>query len=187
MAKTPSAMVDLGTPLPQFELVDTISGELVKVSPSSCNEFPATVVMFICNHCPFVIHILDKIVSVSHEYGAKDVRFIAISSNDVEAYPDDRPELMKELGTSKGFGFPYLYDESQEIAKSFDATCTPDFFVYNRSGLLSYRGQFDGARPGNDVIVTGEDLVKALEALIAGREVSSEQRASLGCNIKWRG
>ena len=144
-----------------------------------------TVVMFICNHCPFVIHVIDEIVSISENY-KENISFVAISSNDVINYPDDSPDHMKKLAVNKNFSFPYLFDETQEVAKSFDAACTPDFFLYNNESKLVYRGQMDDSRPGNGIPVTGNDLKSALDNLIKNKEISAEQKPSIGCNIKWK-
>ena len=141
--------------------------------------------MFICNHCPFVIHVIDEIVSISENY-KENISFVAISSNDVINYPDDSPELMKKFAVNKNFSFPYLFDETQEVAKSFDAACTPDFFLYNNESKLVYRGQMDDSRPGNGIPVTGNDLKSALDNLIKNKEISAEQKPSIGCNIKWK-
>ena len=141
--------------------------------------------MFICNHCPFVIHVLDEIVSITKKY-EKEISFIAISSNDIVNYPEDSPELMKKLAEEKKFNFPYLFDETQEVAKKYDAACTPDFFIYNSDKQLVYRGQLDDSRPGNDVPVTGYDLRKAIDSLIKGEEIDKNQKPSIGCNIKWK-
>ena len=141
--------------------------------------------MFICNHCPFVIHVIDEIVSISENY-KENISFVAISSNDVINYPDDSPELMKKFAVNKNFSFPYLFDETQEVAKSFDAACTPDFFLYNNESKLVYRGQMDDSRPGNGIPVTGNDLKSALDNLIRNKEISAEQKPSIGCNIKWK-
>ena len=141
--------------------------------------------MFICNHCPFVIHVLDEIVSITKKYD-NEISFIAISSNDIVNYPEDSPELMKKLAEEKKFNFPYLFDETQEVAKKYDAACTPDFFIYNSDKQLVYRGQLDDSRPGNDVPVTGHDLRKAIDSLIKGEEIDKNQKPSIGCNIKWK-
>ena len=141
--------------------------------------------MFICNHCPFVIHVIDEIVSISENY-KENISFVAISSNDVINYPDDSPELMKKFAVNKNFSFPYLFDETQEVAKSFDAACTPDFFLYNNESKLVYRGQMDDSRPGNGIPVTGNDLKSALDNLIKNKEISADQKPSIGCNIKWK-
>ena len=183
MARTPSNMVNLGTLAPNFKLLNTRNNEPV----ISDNYFSknGTIIMFICNHCPFVIHVLDEIVSITKKYD-KEISFIAISSNDIVNYPEDSPELMKKLAEEKKFNFPYLYDETQEVAKKYDAACTPDFFVYNSDKQLVYRGQLDDSRPGNDIPVTGHDLRKAIDSLINGEEIDKNQKPSIGCNIKWK-
>ena len=183
MARTPSNMVNLGTLAPNFKLLNTINNEPV----ISDNYFSknGTIIMFICNHCPFVIHVLDEIVSITKKYD-NEISFIAISSNDIVNYPEDSPELMKKLAEEKKFNFPYLYDETQEVAKKYDAACTPDFFVYNSDKQLVYRGQLDDSRPGNDIPVTGHDLRKAIDSLINGEEIDKNQKPSIGCNIKWK-
>ena len=140
--------------------------------------------MFICNHCPFVVHVLDEIISISENY-FKDISFIAISSNDIVNYPEDSPKLMKKLAIDKQFTFPYLYDENQEVAKKYDAACTPDFFLYDKNKKLVYRGQLDDSRPGNNIPVTGKDLRSAIVSLIEGKEIDKNQKPSIGCNIKW--
>jgi peroxiredoxin len=183
MAKTPSNMVNLGTKAPKFELYNTVDDILY--SSEELFSKNGTVVMFICNHCPFVIHVIDEIVSISENY-KENISFVAISSNDVINYPDDSPELMKKFAVNKNFSFPYLFDETQEVAKSFDAACTPDFFLYNNESKLVYRGQMDDSRPGNGIPVTGNDLKSALDNLIKNKEISAEQKPSIGCNIKWK-
>ena len=183
MARTPSNMVTLGTLAPEFTLLNTINDRLYS-SEKLFNKNGA-VIMFICNHCPFVIHIINEIVSISENY-KENISFVAISSNDVINYPEDSPKLMKKLALHKNFSFPYLYDETQEVAKSFDAACTPDFFLYNDKKKLVYRGQMDDSRPGNGIPVTGNDLKAALDNLIKNKEISTEQKPSIGCNIKWK-
>ena len=183
MARTTSNMVNLGTLAPNFKLLNTINNEPV-ISDNYFNK-NGTIIMFICNHCPFVIHVLDEIVSITKKYD-NEISFIAISSNDIVNYPEDSPELMKKLAEEKKFNFPYLYDETQEVAKKYDAACTPDFFVYNSDKQLVYRGQLDDSRPGNDIPVTGHDLRKAIDSLINGEEIDKNQKPSIGCNIKWK-
>ena len=183
MARTPSNMVNLGTLAPSFKLLNTINNEPV-ISDNYFNK-KGTIIMFICNHCPFVIHVLDEIVSIAKKYD-KEISFIAISSNDIVNYPEDSPELMRKLAEEKKFNFPYLYDQTQEVAKKYDAACTPDFFVYNSDKQLVYRGQLDDSRPGNDIPVTGYDLRKAIDSLIKGEEIDKNQKPSIGCNIKWK-
>jgi thiol-disulfide isomerase/thioredoxin len=142
--------------------------------------------MFICNHCPFVKHVNDELVRLGNDYNDKGIGFVAISSNDVENYPDDSPGMMKIVAQEMEYPFPYLYDETQEVAKAYDAACTPDFYVFDKDLKLVYRGQLDDSRPGNDIPVTGKDLRSALNAVIDGKEVSDDQKPSLGCNIKWK-
>ena len=184
MAYTESTMLDLGTKAPDFTLPDTVSGKNVSLSDVATDR--ATVVMFICNHCPYVIHVNPEIVRLAKDYQAKGVGFVAISSNDVENYPDDSPEKMKVLAEKEGYTFPYLYDETQEVAKAYDAACTPDFYVFNGDKVLVYRGRLDGSRPKNDEPLTGEDLRAALDAVLAGEPVTEKQYPSAGCNIKWK-
>ena len=182
MARTPSNMVNLGTKAPGFKLINTINNELI-TSETLFNK-NGTIIMFICNHCPFVVHVLDEIISISENY-FKDISFIAISSNDIVNYPEDSPKLMKKLAIDKQFTFPYLYDENQEVAKKYDAACTPDFFLYDKNKKLVYRGQLDDSRPGNNIPVTGKDLRSAIVSLIEGKEIDNNQKPSIGCNIKW--
>ncbi|HYF02145.1 MAG TPA: thioredoxin family protein [Patescibacteria group bacterium] len=184
MARTPSNMLPLGTMAPDFTLPNVVSGTNITLKEIASEK--ATVVMFICNHCPYVIHVLDGILHLANDYIPAGISFVAISSNDVENYPQDSPEKMKELAIQNSFPFPYLYDESQAVARAYDAACTPDFYVFDNTLQLVYRGQMDGARPSNEIPVTGEDLRKALDAVLRGEEVFSEQRPSLGCNIKWK-
>jgi peroxiredoxin len=183
MARTPSTMVPLGTKLPEFSLPDTVSG---KIFSSEQLNGKISVVMFICNHCPFVKHVNDQIVSLANDFAGKGVAFVAISSNDVDNYPEDAPDKMKETAAALSYPFPYLYDASQDVAKSFDAACTPDFYVFDSGGLLVYRGQLDDARPSLPLPVTGKDLREALEHTLAGIPVNEFQRPSIGCNIKWK-
>ncbi len=184
MARTPSNMMPLGTVAPEFTLPDTVSGEAYSLKTLKGEK--ATVIMFICNHCPFVKHVNAELVRLANDYLPKGIAFVAISSNDVENYPDDSPEKMREVAQAEGYPFPYLYDESQAVAKAYDAACTPDFYVFDAALACVYRGQLDGSRPGNDIPVTGEDLRAALEALLAGKPITDAQKPSLGCNIKWK-
>ncbi len=184
MSDTPSRMVPLGTPAPDFTLPDTISGR--NLSLQELKSDVATVVIFICNHCPFVKHIIRELVELANEYKENEISFIAISSNDAVFYPEDSPERMKRVARDLRFPFPYLYDESQDIARAYNAACTPDFFVYDKDLKLVYRGQFDDSRPGNDLLITGKDLRLALEHIIAGNEITFKQKPSIGCNIKWK-
>lgn len=183
MAATPSTMLPLGTAAPIFILPDT-TGK--RVSSSDFAGAPALLVMFICNHCPFVKHLRSALAQLGRDYQPKGVAIVAISSNDVAGYPADSPEKMVEEHRDAGYTFPYLYDETQEIAKAYQAACTPDFFLFDKNQHLVYRGQFDDSRPSNGLPVTGKDLRAALDAILAGQHVSSDQRPSIGCNIKWR-
>ena len=184
MALTPSNMMPLGTTAPDFCLPDTVSGE--EVCLSDVRGKAATVVMFICNHCPFVKHIQDALVRLGQEYPAQGVSLVAVSSNDAVQYPEDSPESMKALAESLGYTFPYLYDETQQVARLYDAACTPDFYIFDQALGCVYRGQLDGSRPGNDIPVSGADLRRALDALLAGRDIDPDQTSSVGCNIKWK-
>ncbi|WP_420388099.1 thioredoxin family protein [Roseivirga sp.] len=184
MARTPSNMLPLGTPAPDFRLPDAVSGKTLSLNELRSDK--ATVIMFICNHCPFVKHVDEGIVSLAKDYQAKGVSFVAISSNDVENYPQDAPHLMKEEAEKEGYTFPYLYDETQAVAKAYDAACTPDFYVFDSDLKCAYRGQLDDSRPGNGKPVTGKDLRAALDEILAGKAVSAQQIPSLGCNIKWK-
>lgn len=183
MARTPSTMAPLGSPAPDFRLPDTDGHP---VSPADFADAPALLVMFICNHCPYVKHVRPELAKLAAEYRAKGVAVIGISSNDVAAHPDDSPEKMREEKAAAGYPFPYLYDESQEVAKAYKAACTPDFFLYDRDRKLAYRGQMDASRPGNGRPNDGADLRAALDAVLAGKPAPAEQRPSLGCNIKWK-
>lgn len=183
MARTPSTMLALGTPLPSFSLPDVVSGQTVT---DASVRGRITVIAFICNHCPFVIHLKKDLAAFGRFCQSEGVRMLAISSNDVTTHPMDGPEAMAEDAKTQGYVFPYLYDESQDTAHAFDAACTPDFFVFDEQGLLAYRGQFDSSRPGNGVAITGEDLYAAVQALLAGRRPSPDQKPSIGCNIKWK-
>lgn len=177
-------MLALGTKAPDFTLPDTVSGE-----EKSLNNLVGThgvVIAFICNHCPYVIHVQDEMVRIAKEYQQQGISFIAISSNEIENYPQDAPELMKELALKLDFNFPYLYDESQEVAKAYKAECTPDFFVFDKAQELVYRGRMDGSSPGNGVPNTGEDLRNALNQLLVGDPIEADQKPSMGCNIKWK-
>ena len=183
MARTESTMLELGTTAPPFTLPDVDGGS---ISPDDFADAPAFLVMFICNHCPFVKHVRDELARIGREYGERGVAVVAISSNDAEAYPADSPERMREEKREAGYTFPYLYDESQEAAHAYKAACTPDFYVFDGERRLVYRGQLDDSRPSNGVPVTGRDLRAALDAVLEGREVSADQKPSLGCNIKWK-
>lgn len=184
MSLTQSNMLPLGTTAPEFSLPDTVSGNTMTFDDIASDQ--ATVVLFICNHCPYVIHINEGLVKLVKEYQDSGVSFVAISSNDVVNYPADSPDKMKEHAKATGYTFPYLYDESQEVAKAYDAACTPDFYVFNGDRELVYRGQIDGSRPNSGQEVTGEDLRAALDAVLVNRPVNPVQRPSAGCNIKWK-
>jgi len=183
MAATPSTMMPLGTIAPTFELPDTVSGKVMSLSELKGEK--ATLVMFICNHCPYVLHINDELVRIANDYQPKGVFFIAISSNDAVNYPQDGPELMKVQAEKVGYPFPYLYDESQDVAKAYDAACTPDLFLFDGELKCVYRGQFDNSRPNTNLPVTGKDLRIALDNLLSGEKISEQQIPSIGCNIKW--
>lgn len=184
MAQTPSTMLPLGTLAPAFSLPDTVSGATLALHDLKSDR--ATVVMFICNHCPYVIHVRDGLAQLARDYQPRGVAFVAISSNDVEHYPQDAPDLMRAFAQTAGFGFPYLYDETQAVARAYEAACTPDFFVFDGALTLAYRGQLDNSRPGNGKPVTGASMRAALDALLAGAPVSDDQIPSVGCNIKWK-
>jgi thiol-disulfide isomerase/thioredoxin len=184
MALTESKMLPLGTEAPDFILPDTVSGREFHLYADAGGQ--ALVVMFLCNHCPYVVHVNPELVRLSREYAAKGVSFVGISSNDAEKYPADAPDKMREHALAQGYAFPYLYDESQDVARQYDAACTPDFYVFDRDRRLVYRGRLDGSRPGNDVPLSGEDLRSALDAVLAGGVVSERQYPSAGCNIKWK-
>lgn len=184
MALTPSNMLALGTEAPDFSLPDVVSGE--NMSLSELRSDIAIVMMFICNHCPYVIHVRDELVNVAGDYQPRGVKFVAISANDIEKYPDDSPDKMKLFAEESGFTFPYLYDESQSVARAYDAACTPDFYVFDKNTALVYRGRLDDSRPGNDLPVTGKDLRAALDRVLQGKLPEDQQFPSMGCNIKWR-
>ena len=184
MARTPSNMLALGTKAPEFELYDTVTDKTFDLEALKGPK--GILIMFICNHCPFVKHVNPEIAKLGEEYQAKGFGIVAISSNDVENYPDDSPELMKETAQSEAYTFPYLYDEDQSVAKAYDAACTPDFFLFDEDLELAYRGQLDDSRPGNEKPVTGKDLRDAMDAILAGEKVSEDQKPSIGCNIKWK-
>lgn len=184
MAPTPSNMVPLGTPAPDFTLPDAVSGRTLSLAELRSDK--ATVIMFICNHCPFVKHVQHELARLARDYAPKGVSFIAINSNDIEAYPEDAPDKMKAVAEAVGYTFPYLFDETQEVARAYRAACTPDIFIYDGDLKLAYRGQLDDSRPGNGIPVTGRDVRRALDALLAGQPVDPNQRPSIGCNIKWK-
>jgi peroxiredoxin len=184
MAATPSNMLELGTLAPGFSLPDSVSGNIVSLQ--DIKSPVATVVMFLCNHCPFVKHINQELVKFANDYIPEGVSFVAISSNDVASYPEDSPEKMKEAARDLDYPFPYLYDESQEVARAYKAACTPDFYIFDKGLSLVYRGQFDDSRPGNSIPVSGRDMRLALNNIMEGKPVDPEQKPSIGCNIKWK-
>jgi thiol-disulfide isomerase/thioredoxin len=183
MALTPSTMLALGTPAPDFNLPST---DHSFVSLSNFKNDKLLVVAFICNHCPFVKHIRAQLAAVGKNYQAKGVGFVAINSNDIVAFPADNMDRMQEEAITVGYSFPYLLDEDQAIAMAYDAACTPDFYLFDSARKLIYRGQFDDSRPGNDILVTGKDLCAAMDAALNGKQVIENQRPSMGCNIKWK-
>lgn len=184
MAQTPSTMLPLGTRAPDFTLPDTVSGS--RLALADLKSPVATVIMFICNHCPYVLHLRGGLAALARDYQPRGVSFVAISANDVEHYPDDAPDRMTVFARANGFTFPYLYDETQSVARAYEAACTPDFFVFDGALTLAYRGQFDDSRPGNGRPVTGAAIRAALDAMLDGRPVSADQIPSVGCNIKWK-
>jgi thiol-disulfide isomerase/thioredoxin len=184
MAETPSNMVALGTKASDFTLIDVISNQNKSLSELKSDK--ATVIMFICNHCPYVKHINNKLVEIANKYIEKGFSFIAINSNDVENYPEDSPDRMAKHAKDLKYPFPYLFDETQEVAKAYNAACTPDIFVYDMDLKLVYRGQFDDSRPGNGKPVTGNDLSNVLDLILSGKAIPEEQIPSVGCNIKWK-
>lgn len=185
MALTESTMeLALGTEAPDFTLLDVVSGNTVRREDLRGSD--ALLIMFICTHCPYVKHVEKMLAALADDYAGKSLNIVAISSNDAETYPDDSPAGLKQQARRVGFRFPYLYDESQQMARVYRAACTPDFFLFDRDFKLVYRGQFDSSRPGNGVPVTGEDLRGAIDAVLAGKAVTQDQRPSIGCNIKWK-
>ncbi|PKD42806.1 thioredoxin family protein [Rhodohalobacter barkolensis] len=184
MSAVNSTMLELGTKAPKFSLQDTVTGKTVQLKDYRGNK--ALLVMFISNHCPYVKKIKEGLTEYAKDYLPKGVGIVAICSNDVENYPDDSPEKMKEDAAKYGYPFPYLYDETQEMAKAYKAACTPDLFLFDEKHELVYRGQFDNSRPGNDEPVTGKDLREATDQVLAGEEVPEDQTPSIGCNIKWK-
>ena len=184
MVSVESQMLPLGTMAPEFTLWDTVSSN--EISLSKVRGTNATLVFFISNHCPYVIHIRDHFKAVYDDYHSRGVAFIAVSSNDIKSYPQDAPEFMRKLAKEKKWLFPYCYDETQEVAKSYRAACTPDFFLFDKDLKLYYRGQFDRSRPKNGQAITGEDLKNAIDSLIEGKSSPQNQDPSMGCNIKWK-
>ena len=184
MARTPSTMLELGTPAPDFLLPEPLTGQTRSLAEFA--DAPALLVVFMCNHCPFVKHIQGALAALIREFQPQGLAAVGISANDAASHPDDGPEQMAAEAKSQGYTFPYLYDEAQGVAKAYRAACTPDFYLFDGERRLVYRGQFDPSRPGNDVPVTGEDLRAAVTALLAGQALPEQQLPSLGCNIKWR-
>ena len=184
MALTPSTMLPLGTKAPNFQLPDVVSGKTISLETFGGKE--GLLVIFMCRHCPFVKHIQGELVRIGNDYAGSNLGIIAISANDAANYPEDAPNLLKEMAIELGFTFPFCYDESQETAKAYTAACTPDFFLFDANRELVYRGQLDDSRPSNNKPVTGEDLRLAIDALLAQTSVNSDQKPSIGCNIKWK-
>lgn len=184
MALTPSTMMPLGTQAPDFTLPDAVSGADKSLADVAGNK--GTLVMFICNHCPFVQHVENELVALANDFISQGISVVAINSNDVVQYPQDGPEAMAARAKEKAYPFSYLFDDSQAVAKAYDAACTPDFFLFDGDLACVYRGQLDSSRPGNQIPVTGSDLRAAISALLAGEAISSEQKPSAGCNIKWK-
>lgn len=184
MALTPSTMIPLGSPAIDFALPDVISDQIISFSKRT--QAKAYVIIFMCNHCPFVQHIESKLVEIAKYYQPLGVDFIAINSNDIQTYPDDSPAHMKTRALEHGYSFPYLFDETQQVAKDYQAACTPDFFIFSHEKLCVYRGRFDDSTPGNQKPVTGKELSNALDAILSGQLVNPDQRPSMGCNIKWK-
>ncbi|MGC1854388.1 MAG: thioredoxin family protein [Candidatus Aquirickettsiella sp.] len=182
MALTSSSMLALGTKAPDFKLMDTLTNKSYSLKDAKRSK--ATVIMFICNHCPYVKHVIGELVQLAKDYQAKAISFVGISANDAIAYPEDAPEKMAQL--AKQLTFPYLYDETQSTAKAYQAACTPDFFIFDKDLLCVYRGQLDGSRPGNKIPVTGKDIRSALDNILQGKPVNPHQLPSMGCNIKWK-
>ena len=183
MSETPSTMLDIGTPAPDFSLPEPASGKTVGLADFGGQPL---LVVFACNHCPYVLHILDSFTEFANQLQQRGVGVVMISANDITGYPADSPQKMAQLAAEQGFEFPYLYDESQQVALAYRAACTPDFFLFDASHRLVYRGQYDASRPGNQAAVDGGDLKAAVDALLQGQPVSAEQIPSVGCNIKWR-
>jgi peroxiredoxin len=184
MALTPSTMLELGIQAPDFQLPDVVSGQTVSLATFAGKK--ALLVMFICRHCPFVKHVQAELARIGADFAGKDIGIVAISASDAAAYPDDAPDKLKEMAQELGFTFPFCYDESQETAKAYTAACTPDLFLFDANRQLVYRGQLDDSRPSNNQPVTGIDLRTAIDAVLADRPVSPDQKPSIGCNIKWK-
>ncbi len=184
MARTASTMLALGTTAPDFSLLDVVSGKTITRDQVAGPR--GLLVMFLCTHCPFVQHVNQELGRLGRDYAGRGIGIVAISSNDADTYPDDAPPGLRRQAEQQGFQFPYLFDESQEVAQAYDAACTPDFFLFDADKKLVYRGQLDGSRPGNSVAVDGRDLRAAMNQVLAGKPVATEQQPSIGCNIKWK-
>ena len=184
MALTPSAMIPLGTKAPDFSLPDAVTGKTLSLQELKSDV--ATVILFICNHCPFVQHIQKKLIEVANHYQKKGIKFIAINANDIENYPEDSPAHMKQVAKELGYPFPYLFDETQEVARAYQAACTPDLYVFDRNLACVYRGRFDSSTPGRNIPVTGQDLRQTLDNILAQKSIDPDQKPSQGCNIKWK-
>ncbi|WP_281987295.1 thioredoxin family protein [Aquimarina aggregata] len=184
MARTHSNMLPLGTPAPNFSLKDSITNNIFSLEELKGDK--GTVIMFICNHCPFVIHVNEELVRIANDYRTQGFGFVAISSNDIEKYPQDSPDKMWKTAQKNNYTFPYLFDDTQEVARAYDAACTPDFYLFDAELKLIYRGQLDDSRPGNGIPVNGRDLRQALDAVLRNTKVSEDQKPSIGCNIKWK-
>ena len=183
MVMVSSTMLELGTPAPEFNLPDVVTGNTISLETFTGKS--ALLVMFICQHCPFVKHVQGELAQLGHDYGSKNVGILAVSSNSVETHPQDAPEHLKAMAETLKFNFPYGYDSSQAVAKAYTAACTPDFFLFDGDRTLVYRGQLDASRPGNNIPVTGADLRAAIDTVLAGKAVNTDQKPSIGCNIKW--
>jgi peroxiredoxin len=184
MALTESTMLELGTTAPDFALTNVVTGKIVR--RDDFRDSKALLVMFICAHCPYVKHIEKGLATLGKDYAGKPMSIVAISSNDVTTHPADSPAGLKQQAETFGFNFPYLYDETQAVARAYKAACTPDFFLFDADLRLAYRGQFDSSRPGNGIAITGNDQRAAIDQVLAGKPVPTEQRPSIGCNIKWK-
>ncbi len=184
MALTPSTMLALGTRAPDFRLPDVVSGKSISLATFSGTQ--ALLIMFICKHCPYVVHVREELARLGRDYATKDIGIVAISANDAASYPDDAPEQLAAMAKTLNFTFPFCYDERQDTAKAYTAACTPDFFLFNATRMLVYRGQLDDSRPGNGKPLNGRDLRAAIDAVLTGKPVSQDQQPSMGCNIKWK-
>ena len=183
MVRTPSTMLPLGTSAPDFSLMN-VDGRIVSLK--DFDDAPALLVIFMCNHCPYVVHVADHLAQLAQEYMARGLAVVGINSNDVAGYPADSPEQMVAEAEARGYAFPYLYDETQEVAQAYQAACTPDLFIFDKKMKLAYRGQLDSSRPDSGIPITGQDLRAALDAVLAGQAPRVDQTPSLGCNIKWK-